>query len=135
MRLGDEKAARIPSGGGWRAHGRRSPRARRGRGGGYTCLHAAVDDYSRVAHVEALDDEAAAIAAGFWRRAQDRFWVDDMPVDAVTADNGADFCSGLFAELPARRRVAHLRTRAYRPQANGKAQRRLPGRRRGRAET
>ena len=50
-------------------------------------------------------------------------------------DNGADFCSGLFAKLLTRRRVAHLRTRAYRPQANGKAQRRLPGRRRGRAET
>ena len=72
--------------------------------------------------------------AGFWRRAQDRFWVDDMPVDAAMTDNGADFCSGLLSELPARRRVAHLRTRAYRPQTNGKAQRRLSGRR-GRAET
>ena len=59
--------------------------------------------------------------AGFWRRAQDRFWVDDMPVDAVMTDNGADFCSGLLAELPARCPVAHLRTRAHRPQANGKA--------------
>ena len=137
--LGDEKAAIISPEGGWRAHGRRSPQARRcrrrGRRGGYACLHAAVDDCSGVACVKALDDEAAAAAAGFWRRAQDRFWVDDMPVDAVMTDNSADFCSGLLAELPARRRVAHLRTRAHRPQANGKAQRRLPGRRRDRAET
>ena len=139
MRLGDEKAARIPSGGGWRAHGRQSPQARRcrrrGRRGGHTCLHAAVDDCSRAAYVEALDDETAVTAAGFWRRAQDGFWADDMPVDAAMTDNGTDFCSGVLAELPARCRVAHLRTRAYRPQANGKAQRRLPGRRRGRAET
>ena len=138
-RLDDKKAAKIPPGGGWRAHGRQSPQARRcrrrGRRGGYACLHAAVDDYSRVAYVEALDDETAAPPPRFWRRAHDRFWIDDMPVDAVTADNGADFCSGLLAELLARRRIARLRTRAHRPQANGKAQRRLPGCRRGRAET
>ena len=95
----------------------------------------AVGDCSGVACVEALDDETAAAAAGFWRRAQGRFWVDDMPVDAATADNGADFCSGLLAELLARCRVARLRTRGYRPQANGKAQRCLPGCRCGRAET
>ena len=136
LHLDDKKAAKIPPGGGWRAHGRQSPQARRSRRrGGYACLHVAVGDCSGVACVEALDDETAAAAAGFWRRAQDWFWVDDMPVDAVTADNGADFCSGLLAELLARCRVACLRARAHRPQANGKARRRLPGRRRGRAET
>ena len=58
--------------------------------------------------------------AGFWARAQDWFWVDDMPVDAVMTDNGANFCSGLFAEQLARRRIAHLRTRPYRPRLTAK---------------
>ena len=46
-----------------------------------------------------------------------------MPVDAVMTDNGPNFCSALFAEQLAQRRIAHLRTRAYRPQTNGKAER------------
>lgn len=65
----------------------------------------------------------AATAAGFWRRAQDWFWSNDMPVDAVMTDNGPNFCSALFAEQLAQRRIAHLRTRAYRLQTNGKAER------------
>ena len=39
-----------------------------------------------------------------------------MPVDAVMTDNWANFCSEFFAKLLARCRIAHLRTRAYRPQ-------------------
>ena len=128
VHLDVKKVAKIPPGGGWRVHGRGSPQARRSRRrgprrGGYTYLHVAVDDYSRVAYVEALDDETAATAVGFWTRAQDWFWANDMPVDAVMTDNGPNFCSALFAELLARRRIAHLRTRAYRPQTNGKAER------------
>ena len=129
VHLDIKKVAKIPPGGGWRAHGRGSPKARRSRrsgrsgGGGYTYLHVAVDDYSRVAYVEACDNETATTLAGFWTRAQDWFWANDMPVDAVMTDNGPNFCSGLFAELLARRRIAHLRTRPYRPQTNGKAER------------
>ena len=138
-RISTTRSREIPPGGGWRAHGRRSPQARR-------CWRAAPP---RLVHLSArgrgrllqgrLRRGPRRRGRGYRRRVlaagQDWFWVDDMPVDAVTTDNGADFCSGLFAELPARCRVAHLRTRAYRPQANGEAQRRLPGCRRGRAET
>ena len=38
-------------------------------------------------------------------------------------DNGANLCSELFAGLLAQRRIAHLRTRPYLPQTNGKAER------------
>ena len=124
VHLDVKKVAKVPPGGGWRVHGRASPKARRSRrsrrGGGYTCLHVAIDDYSRVAYVEAHDNETAATLAGFWARAQDWFSVDDMPVDAVMTDNGANFRSALFAELLARRRIAHLRTRAYRPRLTAK---------------
>ncbi len=48
VHLDIKKVAKIPPGGGWRAHGRQSPqarRSRRSRGSGYTYLHVAVDDY------------------------------------------------------------------------------------------
>ena len=89
---------------------------------GYTYLHVAIYDHSRVAYVEAHDDEAAATLVRFWRRAQDWFWSNDMPVDEVLTDNGPNFCSDAFAEVLAERRIVHLRTRPYRPQTNGKAE-------------
>jgi hypothetical protein len=36
---------------------------------GWEYVHVAVDDYSRLAYVEVLDDEKGATAAGFLRRA------------------------------------------------------------------
>jgi transposase InsO family protein len=41
----------------------------------------------------------------------------------VMTDNGACYRAGLFAQTLANARVAHQRTRAYRPQTNGKAER------------
>ena len=81
------------------------------------------DDYSRVAYVEAHDNETAATLVGFWRRAQDWYWSNDMAVDEVLTDNGPNFVSDAFAELLAERRILHRRTRPYRPQTNGKAER------------
>jgi len=71
-----KKVGRIPTGGGWAAHGRdteagrKSKRvaARTGRVG-YAYLHSAVDDHSRFAYTEVLDDEKGATAAAFWLRA------------------------------------------------------------------
>ena len=116
---------KVPPGGGWRVHGRGSPKAkrRRRRRRGYTYLHVAIDDYSRVAYVEALDNEKADTLLGLWRRAQDWFWSTNMAVDEVLTDNGANFTSTKFADLLAERRIKHRRTQPYRPQTNGKAQR------------
>ena len=90
---------------------------------GYTYPHVAIDDHSRVACVEAHDDETAKTLVGFWRRAQQWFWSNGMPVDEVLTDNGANFRSGAFAEVLAERGIVHRRTRPYRPQTNGKAER------------
>ena len=46
-----------------------------------------------------------------------------MPVDEVLTDNGPNFVSDAFAEVLAERRIVHRRTRPYRPQTNGKAER------------
>ena len=125
VHLDVKKVGQIPPGGGWRVHGRGSTQAKRSkrRPVGYTYIHVAIDDYSRVAYVEAHDDETAATLVRFWRRAQDWFWSNDMPVDEVLTDNGPNFCSDAFADLLAERAIRHRRTRPYRPQTNGKAER------------
>lgn len=94
-----KKQGRILDGGGWRAHGRgstqdraagsvRDKAARQGAAGsrGYRYLHHAVDDHSRVAYSEILDDERKETAAGFWVRANA---FDLVTVTAVMTDNGA----------------------------------------------
>ena len=126
VHLDVKKVGKVPPGGGWRVHGRGSPktkRRRRRKRRGYTYLHVAIDGYSRVAYVEALDDEKADTLCGFWQRAQDWFWANDLAVDEVLTDNGPNFTSDAFAELLAEPRIKHRRTRPYRPQTNGKAER------------
>jgi hypothetical protein len=54
---------RVPKGGGWKVHGRSE--AVRGRGIGYAYIDAAVDNHSRLAYLEVLDDGRGPTAARF----------------------------------------------------------------------
>ncbi len=67
-----KKQAKIPPGGGWKAHGRGSQadtdRRRRHRVG-YAHIHSAIDAHSRLAYSEVHADETAFTAVEFWRRA------------------------------------------------------------------
>ena len=105
-----KKLGRIPDGGGWRVHGRGSAQDRRpaarGQGApargapgsrGYGYLHHAVDDHSRLAYSEILDDERKETAAGFWARANAFFADLGITVTAVMTDNGACYRSHAFA--------------------------------------
>ena len=78
---------------------------------------------SRLACVEALDDETAETLCGFFERARIWFRSIGIAVDEVTSDNGANFRSRKFAAQLARHAIAHTFTRPYRPQTNGKAER------------
>ncbi|MEM9036312.1 MAG: IS481 family transposase [Actinomycetota bacterium] len=121
IHLDIKKAGKIPPGGGWRIHGRgtkaKGPRL------GYTYFHVAVDDHSRVAYVEAHDNEQARTLVEFWDRAQAWFTDRGMTVDEVLSDNGSNFRSRLFATRLAAAGIKHRRTRPYQPQANGKVER------------
>ena len=130
-----KKLGRIPDGGGWRAHGRGSAqdraagaaRDRAARTGaapsrGYTFLHHAVDDHSRLAYSEILADEKKQTAAAFWQRAHAFFTDDGITVRAVMTDNGSCYRSHAFAQALGPN-VRHRRTRPYRPQTNGKVER------------
>ncbi len=116
-----KKLGRIPKGGGWRAHGR----SREHHGGrhqvGYAYVHSAVDDYSRLAYSEVLDNEQGATAADFWRRARKFFAANGIKVERVLTDNGSCYRSHEFAH--ALQLARHSFTKPYRPQTNGKAER------------
>ena len=121
-----KKLGKIPPGGGWRAHGRstatRSAKAKR-TNIGYCYVHSAVDDHSRLAYSEIHDDERAATAAGFWRRARTRFAEHGITVRAVLTDNGACYRSSEWLQEVAGGGATPRFIRPYRPQTNGKVER------------
>ena len=88
---------------------------------GYAFLHHAVDDHSRLAYSEILDDERKETAAAFWLRANAYFRSVGITVTAVMTDNGSCYRSHAFAE--ALGDIRHKWTRPYRPQTNGKVER------------
>jgi transposase InsO family protein len=116
-----KKLGRIPQGGGWRAHGRSE--AVRGRGIGYAYIHVAVDDHSRLAYLEVLDDEKGATGAAFWRRAAAWFRGHGIIVERVMTDNAKSFLGLHFQQALADTGARHQRIPVRRPQLNGKAER------------
>lgn len=117
-----KKLARIPQGGGHRIHGRGSGKPR-GRRIGHDAVHVCIDDATRLAYVEILDDERATSSVAFLRRAVAFFADRGVKVNAVMTDNGAPYRSKLHAQTCATLGIRHLRTRPYRPRTNGKAER------------
>ncbi len=120
VHLDVKKLGRIPDGGGWRIHGR-AARPNRKRGQGYSYLHTAVDDFSRLAYSELLADERQETAAAFWTRAHAYFASCGITVARVLTDNGSCYRSRVFAA--ALGDITHKRTRPYRPATNGKVER------------
>jgi transposase InsO family protein len=117
-----KKQGRIPTGGGWRVHGRAAVDSKH-RGDGYDFIHAAVDDRSRLAYAEILPDERKETASAFMTRALAFYEAHGICVERVLTDNGSCYRSGTFARTLAAAGVAHRRTRPYRPQTNGKVER------------
>ena len=90
---------------------------------GWEYVHVAVDDHSRLAYAEVLPDEKATTAAGFLRRAVAFYRRYGIRVEAILSDNGPAYISVVHALACRRLQIKHLRTRPYRPQTNGKAER------------
>ncbi len=105
---------------GHRVHG--DPQ-RRSRGSGWEILHVAIDDATRLLYAEVLTDETADTVVGFLTRAQTWFAAQGIVVTAWMTDNGPAYLSRKVRQLWAAWQVQHRRTRPYRPQTNGKAER------------
>ena len=124
-----KKLGRIHGGSGHRITGHKHYNPRKGRPGaekrtvGWEFCHIAIDDYSRLAYVEVLENEKAPTAVGFLKRAIKFFASHGIQVERVMTDNGSPYVS--FAHKLACRqlKIKHIRTRPRRPQTNGKAER------------
>ena len=90
---------------------------------GWEFVHIAIDDATRLAYVEVLDDEKATTAIGFLRRAITHYARHGITVEQLITDNGAAYRSTIHAIACRALDIRHLRTRPYRPQTNGKAER------------
>lgn len=118
-----KKIAAIPDGGGWRMHGRDKDPHHGKSGVGYRYIHTAVDDRTRLAYSEILNDENKTTAAAFLTRAVLWFRLRGVVVERVITDNGSCYRSRLWVATCAQARVAPKRTRPRRPQTNGKVER------------
>jgi transposase InsO family protein len=98
-------------------------RRTRSRGIGWEYVHVAVDDATRLAYVEVLENEKAVTAVGFLRRAVAHFGDQGVRVERVMTDNGPCYRAIVHALACRTLGLRHLRTRPYRPRTNGKAER------------
>ena len=127
-----KKLGRIERGAGHRAHGNRrlqrkvtktNAAGQRERQVGWEYVHVAIDDATRLAYVEVLTDEKALTAIGFLRRTISHFASHGITVEQLITDNGSAYRSTVHAIACRTLGIRHLRTRPYRPQTNGKAER------------
>ena len=120
-----KKLGRIPDGGGKRfdpgfnenKSGRKRPGKR-----GFQYAHVAIDDYTRIAYVEILDDEKGPTTAGFLDRTVAAFAAYGITIERLLTDNGGNYRSKVFATAASGHNITRKRTRPYRPQTNGKAE-------------
>ncbi len=119
-----KKFGRIPDGGGWRLHGPGTG-TNRGKGRlGFDFFHVAVDDHSRVAYIEVHPNEQGTTCGGFLTRTAAWFATHNVTINQIMTDNAwnyrrsTDFINALTAID-----AAHITTRPYRPQTNGKVER------------
>jgi transposase InsO family protein len=125
-----KKLGRIEGGAGHRVTGkRRTPshridgEGRQRRQVGWEYVHIAIDDATRLAYVEVLANEKAPTAIAFLRRAIEHYRSYGIYVERVMTDNGGAYISTVHAVACRALKIRHLRTRPYRPQTNGKAER------------
>jgi len=126
-----KKLGRIKGGAGWRVRG--GPQhynatyidqaGRRRYTVGYEYVHIAVDDHSRLAYAEVFPDEKASTAITFLRRAVAFYRRHGIEVEQILTDNGSAYRAAMHAVACRHLHIRHIRTRPYRPQTNGKAER------------
>jgi transposase InsO family protein len=112
-------------------HARTGDRSRRSRDWmrpetrvGYDFAHAIVDDHSRLAYVELLDDELAQTVTGFVERSLDYFQHHGITASRLMTDNAFSYTKNRsLHELLKARGIDHRTTRPYRPRTNGKVER------------
>jgi transposase InsO family protein len=93
------------------------------RGAGWEFLYVAIDDHSRMAYTAMYPNEKAVSSIDFLRQAAEWFQRFNIHVRGVLTDNGPCFYRLQFGAACQSLGIHHRRTRPYRPQTNGKAER------------
>jgi transposase InsO family protein len=107
---------------GHRVTGDRSDRRDQGKKG-WEYVHIAIDDYTRLAYAEVLNDETAVTIIAFLRRAVAFYERYGIRIERLLTDNGSGYRSTIHTVACKALGIRHSRTRPYRPQTNGKAER------------
>jgi transposase InsO family protein len=91
---------------------------------GYDYAHAIVDDHSRFAYAELLEDERAETVTSFVERALSAFAARGIVARRLMTDNAWTYTKNrALRALLESRGVRHKTTRPRRPQTNGKVER------------
>ncbi|HEY8317284.1 MAG TPA: IS481 family transposase [Amnibacterium sp.] len=119
-----KKLGRIPDGGGWRALGRGAGGNRdRKHGTGYDYVHSLIDDHSRLAYSEVLDDEQGPTCAAFLERAIGYFADHGIPrIERLITDNAFAYRFSLRT-VCAEHGIVQKFIRPHCPWQNGKVER------------
>lgn len=118
-----KKLGRIPDGGGHRALGRDVAARHRDLLVGYDHFEVLVDDHTRLAYVAHVPDESARSASQVLLDAAVWFAGHGVRIERVLTDNAWAYTQATYAGALAAIDARHKRTRPYRPQTNGKAER------------
>ena len=92
-------------------------------GAGWEAVHVCIDDASRLAYSEVLPDERKTSAVLFLERTIAWFARQGVTIERVMTDNGSAYRSHDWRHACGGLALRHLRTRAYTPRTNGKAER------------
>jgi transposase InsO family protein len=96
---------------------------RKTRSTGHEYVHVMIDDHSRLAYAEVLDDLTSDCAISFLRRAVAWYAQRGVTVRAVMSDNGSCYIAHGYRAALAELGLRHLRIKPGRPRTNGKAER------------
>ena len=97
-------------------------RSRRAEGAGWQYLYVAIDDHSRLGFAAVHPDETTDSALAFLDQFLRFYDGHGIRTERVLTDNGSCF-KRRWSEACEARGIAVKKTRAYRPQTNGKAER------------
>ena len=92
-------------------------------GAGWEFLYVAIDDHARIGFTKMMPTERGDSAVAFLRAAVIYYATLGIEIRRVLTDNGSPFMSHAWRQTCAELGIVHKRTRSYRPQTNGKAER------------
>jgi transposase InsO family protein len=118
-----KKLPRIGSVPGHRVTGNRSTQHRQATSGrGYDYVQICIDDRTRVTHAVFMDDEKTASCIAAFEQSVAWFAANGIRIERVLTDNGSGY-KRRWTEACAALGITTKRTRPYRPETNGKAER------------